>query len=74
MQGLALLTEEERPAQAFIRARFFYYNAEVLPGFVDIQTATYDSSEAVPARIHIQVAERIAWMERAHELCRRTTA
>ncbi len=52
----------------------FYYNAEVLPGFVDIQTATYDSSEAVPARIHIQVAERTAWMERAHELCRRTTA
>lgn len=46
----------------------FYYNAEVLPGFVDIQSATYDSPEAVPARIHIQVAERIAWMERAHEL------
>jgi len=46
----------------------FYYNAEVLPGLVDIQSATYDSPDAVPARIHIQVAERIAWMERAHEL------
>jgi hypothetical protein len=74
VQGLALLTEEERPAQAFIRARFFYYNAAVLPGFVDIQSATYDSPEAVPARIHIQVADRIAWMERAHESCRLTTA
>jgi len=46
----------------------FYYNAEVLRGFVDVQSSTYDSPEAVPARIHIQVAERIAWMERAHEL------
>ena len=46
----------------------FYYNAEVLPVLVDIQSATYDSSDAVPARIHIQVAERIAWMESAHEL------
>jgi hypothetical protein len=46
----------------------------VLPGFVDIQSATYDSPEAVPARIHIQVADRIAWMERAHESCRLTTA
>lgn len=46
----------------------FYYNEEVLPGIVDIQSATYDTPEAIPARIHIQVAERIAWMERAHEL------
>lgn len=46
----------------------FYYNAEVLPGLADIQSATYDSPDAVPARIHIQVAERIAWMEHAHEL------
>jgi hypothetical protein len=43
----------------------FYYNAAVLPGFVDIQSATYDSPEAVPARVHIQVADRMAWMERA---------
>jgi len=46
----------------------FYCNAEVLPGLVDIQSATYDSPDAVPAQIHIQVAERIAWMEHAHEL------
>lgn len=46
----------------------FYYNTEVLPGLVDIQSATCDTPQAVPARIHIQVAERIGWMESAHEL------
>jgi len=46
----------------------FYSNAEVLPGLIDVQSATYDKPDAVPARIHIQVAERISWMECAHEL------
>jgi hypothetical protein len=46
----------------------FYTNANVLPGIVDIQSATYDDPEAVPAMVHIQTAERISWMERAHEL------
>ena len=35
---------------------------------VDIQSATYDDPDAVPAMMHIQTAERIRWMERAHEL------
>ena len=38
------------------------------PGIVDIQSATYDDPDAVPAMVHIQTAERIRWMERAHEL------
>ncbi|HYD06330.1 MAG TPA: GFA family protein [Reyranella sp.] len=46
----------------------FYINNQMLPGIVDIQSATYDNPDAVPAQAHIQVAERIAWMERAHEL------
>jgi hypothetical protein len=46
----------------------FYTNAEILSGIIDIQSATYDDPAAVPARAHIQVAERISWMERAHEL------
>jgi hypothetical protein len=46
----------------------FYYNADALPGIVDVQSATNDDPDAVPARAHIQVAERISWMERAHEL------
>lgn len=46
----------------------FYTNEQILPGIVDIQSATYDDPNAVPARAHIQIAERIGWMERAHEL------
>jgi len=40
----------------------------MLPGIIDIQSATYDDPDSVPARAHIQVAERIRWMERAREL------
>ncbi len=46
----------------------FYVNDKILPGIIDVQSATYDDPEAVPARIHIQVAERISWMKSAHEL------
>ena len=46
----------------------FYTNAVLLPGIIDIQSATYDDPGAVPARAQIQVAERIPWMEHAHEL------
>ncbi len=46
----------------------FYENAVVLPGIIDIQSATYDDPNAVPAQVHIQTAERIAWMEHVHEL------
>jgi hypothetical protein len=46
----------------------FYTNADILPGIIDVQSATYDDPDAVPARAHIQVAEQIRWMEQAHEL------
>ena len=46
----------------------FYTNAAMLPGIVDVQSATYDDPDAVPARVQIQLAERIGWMEDAHEL------
>jgi hypothetical protein len=46
----------------------FYTNERVLPGIIDIQSATYDDPDAVPARAHIQVADRISWMARAHDL------
>jgi hypothetical protein len=46
----------------------FYSNSQTLPGLIDIQSGSYDTPEEIPARIHIQVAERISWMERAHEL------
>jgi hypothetical protein len=41
----------------------FYHNAEMLPGIVDIQSATLDDPEALPPQLHIQVAERLAWMD-----------
>lgn len=46
----------------------FYLNAETLPGLIDIQSGTYDSPDEIPARVHIQIAERIQWMASAHEL------
>ncbi len=46
----------------------FYRNVENLPGIVDIQSATYDDPDAVPAQAHIQTAERISWMAGAHLL------
>ena len=46
----------------------FYDNEAMLPGLIDVQSATYDDPGAVPAQAHIQVAERISWMARAHEL------
>ena len=46
----------------------FYINANILPGIIDIQSGTYDDPNAVPAMVHIQTAERLRWMERAHEL------
>lgn len=36
--------------------------------FIDIRSATYDDPDAVPAQVHIQVADRIGWMKNVHEL------
>lgn len=44
----------------------YYRNAEFLPGIVDIQSATLDDPDALAPGAHIQVAERIGWMETAH--------
>lgn len=46
----------------------FYYNETVLPGLVDLQTATFDDPDAIAPQIHVQVADRISWMETAHQL------
>ena len=46
----------------------FYTNAVVLPGIIDIQSATYDNPDAVAPQAHIQVAEQIEWMKQAHGL------
>ena len=46
----------------------FYRNAENLPGIVDTQVATLDDPDAIPAGVHVQVADRIGWMKDAHNL------
>lgn len=46
----------------------FYINEVVLPGLVDIQTATFDDPDAFPAMAHIQAAEQLGWMKTAHAL------
>jgi hypothetical protein len=46
----------------------FYVNEQVLPGLIDVQTGTLDEPDRLPAQVHIQTAERIAWMTTAHEL------
>ncbi|HVG50820.1 MAG TPA: GFA family protein [Xanthobacteraceae bacterium] len=46
----------------------FYYNEQMMPGIVDIQSSTYDNPDAVPVEAHVQVAERIGWMKTAHTL------
>ncbi len=46
----------------------WFTNEEVLPGIVDVQTATFDDPEAFPPSANIQVAERIGWMKQAHAL------
>jgi hypothetical protein len=46
----------------------FYTNEKVLPGMIDVQSATLDDPGALQPAAHIQVAERISWMATAHEL------
>jgi hypothetical protein len=46
----------------------FYTNEVIFPGLIDVQTATLDDPDAIPIGVHVQVAERIGWMEHAHEL------
>jgi hypothetical protein len=46
----------------------FYRNDAILPGLVDVQTATLDDPEALPPGVQIQVAERLDWMGHVHEL------
>ncbi len=41
----------------------FFFNEEMLPGIVDIQSVTLDEPDAHAPQAHIQVAERRSWMK-----------
>jgi hypothetical protein len=49
-------------------AGLFYFNESMLPGVVDVQSATLDDPDAIAPQVQIQTAERIGWMEGAHAL------
>jgi len=46
----------------------YYRNEEVLPGIVDIQSATLDEPEAYAPAAQIQCAERLDWVARLDAL------
>ncbi|HEV2569166.1 GFA family protein [Sphingomonas sp.] len=46
----------------------YYINEAMLPGIVDIQSATLDEPEAVPPGAHIQWAEHLGWAETLDQL------
>ena len=46
----------------------FYTSDQIFPGQIDVQIATLDDPDAIAPDAQIQVAERIRWMARAHEL------
>lgn len=46
----------------------FYTNDQIFPGQIDVQSATLDDPDMIPAGAQIQVAERIGWMETLDEL------
>jgi hypothetical protein len=46
----------------------FYRNAEFLPGIVEVQSSTLDDPNQLAPSVQIQVAERLGWMKRLHEI------
>ena len=46
----------------------FYSNAELWPGIVDVQSATFNDADALPPTLQIQTAERLTWMKHLDEL------
>ena len=46
----------------------FYTSEAVFPGQIDVQSATLDDPDLIPAQVQIQTAERIGWMETLGDL------
>lgn len=46
----------------------FYENAVILPGIIDVQSATLDDPESLPPRVQMQLAERLSWVPHIHEM------
>ena len=52
----------------------FYTNEAVFPAMTDVQSATLDDPAALPPQIHVQTAERIAWMKDLDSAARSSSA
>ena len=46
----------------------YYINENMLPGMVDIQTATLDDAGDFPPSMHVQMADALAWETRLADL------
>jgi hypothetical protein len=46
----------------------FYTSDAVFPGQIDVQSATLDDPDLIPAQVQIQTAERIRWMDNLADL------
>ena len=46
----------------------YYVNENVLPGLVDIQTATLEDPAEFPPQVHVQMADALPWEANLHEL------
>lgn len=46
----------------------FYTSDVVFPGQIDVQSATLDDPDLIPAQVQIQTAERIRWMDRLADM------
>jgi hypothetical protein len=46
----------------------FYKNPEMLPGIIDVQSATFDEPNNMPAKCHVQTAEQLTWFEGINSL------
>lgn len=46
----------------------FFTNAVMLPGIIDVQSATSDDPGALPPQVNVQAAERVPWLEHIHDL------
>ncbi|WP_312846548.1 GFA family protein [Sphingopyxis sp. PET50] len=46
----------------------FYTSDAVFPGQIDVQSATLDDPDLIPAQAQIQTAERIRWMDNLADL------
>ena len=59
---------EQRPCGCLLGALGLTTHLSEIRSFEKLTGAGMTFADAVPAMIHIQTAERLRWMERAHEL------